>query len=646
MNDFPKWKYALIAIIIVLGFVYALPNVFPSVPAVQISASRDAKVDEALKEKVLGVLQTKKIEFRDVELHGERLLARFVNPDLQLAAQDALKNELGEGYIVAPNLASTVPGWLTAIGANAMPLGLDLQGGVHFLMEIDQKAALEKMSERYVDDIRAALRKANIRGSVNPGAQGIVITLRSEADRKAAGEAIAREVNQPEKLGAQPPMELTDGTTSTDSFALVAKLRENVLQEQERAIITSDLTTLRTRINLLHVSEPIVQQQGANRIVVELPGVQDTAEAKKILGATATLEWRAVDESVTNPYEAEKTGAVPPESRLYHMKQLGADGKPIPVVLSKKVIARGDDLVDAAAQPDPQNGTPSVQVHLNAAGGKRMLDFTSQNVGKRMGVVYIERIPQTKIVDGKEVPAPPKISEEVINAATIQGVFSNKFQTTGLESMKSATELALLLRAGSLAAPADIIEQHVIGPSLGQDNINKGVRAVILGLLTVLLCAAVYYHLFGLIADIGLVLNLVLLVAVLSIFHATLTMPAIAGIVLTLGMAIDANVLICERIREELRNGSTPLAAIRAGYEKAWATILDANVTHLLAALALLVFGSGPIAGFGVTLLIGILTSMFTSVTVTHAIVNLVYSGRKKLKGLSVGGGYARGASA
>jgi preprotein translocase subunit SecD len=348
---------------------------------------------------------------------------------------------------------------------------------------------------------------------------------------------------------------------------------------------------------------------------------------------------------VTNPYDAEKTGNVPPESRLFHRKELGPDGKPIPIVLSKKIIARGDDLIDAAATPDPQNGLPAVSVRLNAAGGKKMLDFTSQSVGKRMGVVYIERIPQTKIVDGKEVPAPPKISEEVISAATIQGVFGPRFQTTGLESMKTATELALLLRAGSLAAPVDIVEQHVIGPSLGQDNINKGVKAVIIGLLAVLACAAVYYHLFGLIADVGLILNLVLLVAVLSMFQATLTMPGIAGIMLTLGMAIDANVLICERIREELRNGSTPLAAIRAGYEKAWATILDANVTHLLAAFGLFAFGSGPIKGFAVTLAIGILTSMFTSVTVTHALVNLIHNGRK-LKGLNVGGGYARAASA
>jgi preprotein translocase subunit SecD len=644
MNEFPKWKIILVAVILVLGVIYALPNVFPPDLAVQISAKRGATVDEALKEKVLGVLQTKKIAFKDVQIQGERLLARFDTPDVQLAAQDALKTDLGEKYVVAPNLASTVPRWLKAIGANSMPLGLDLQGGVHFLMEVDQKGAVAKMQQRYVDDIRTALRTAKIRSEpISAGAQGIVVGLHSEEDRKQAGIVIAKEVNQPEKLGSQPPLEITDGPTTTESFALVAKVRESTLLEQSRGVISSNLTTLRNRVNELKVSEPLIQQQGSNRIVVELPGVQDTAEATIILGATATLEYHAVDEAA-NPIEVEKSGNVPPESRLYHTQRLGPDGKPLPVVLKKRAIVSGDELIDATAMPDTQSGTPSVSVRLNAAGGKKMLDFTSQNVGHRMAVVYIERKPETKIVDGKEVRS-AKITEEVINDATIQGVFSNRFNTTGLESMKTATELSLLLRAGSLAAPVDIIEQHVIGPSLGKDNIVKGVTAVILGLLAVLICAALYYHLFGLIADIGLILNLMMLVAVLSLFHATLTMPSIAGIVLTLGMAIDANVLICERIREELRNGLTPLAAIRAGYEKAWATILDANVTHLLAAVALLVFGSGPIAGFGVTLMVGILTSMFTSVTVTHLIVNLVHGGRK-LKGLSVGGGYARGVAA
>lgn len=641
MNEFPRWKYFLIFAVILLGVVYALPIVFPQQPAVQISANRGATVDAALKEKVLGVLQTKKLEFKDVELSGDRLLARFPNTEVQLAASDALKTELGDQYIVALNLASTVPGWLRAIGANRMPFGLDLQGGVHFLMEVDQKAALAKMQQRYVDDIRAALRNAKIRtDSITAGAQGVTVVLHTEADRTQAGAVVAKEVNQPEKLGAQPPLELADGAVGTDSFPLIAKVRDATLQEQAKQIVTSNLTTLRNRVNQLGVAEPLIQQQGANRIVVELPGVQDTAEAKKILGAQATLEYHAVDESA-NPIEAQRSGVVAPDSRLYYTQRLGPDGKPLPIVLKKKIIVGGDELVDAAATPDQQTGLPAVDIRLNALGGRKMLDFTSQNVGHRMAVVYIERVPQTKVIDGKEVPAPPKITEQVINDATVQGVFSNRFHTTGLESMKTAGELSLLLRAGSLAAPADIVEERVIGPSLGADNIAKGFKAVLLGLLSVLILAALYYHLFGLIADIGLILNLVLLIAVLSIVGATLTMPGIAGIVLTLGMAIDANVLICERIREELRNGSTPLASIKAGYEKAWATILDANVTHLLAAIGLFAFGSGPIKGFAVTLFLGILTSMFTSVTVTHALVNLVYSGRK-LKGLAVGGGYAR----
>ena len=642
MNEFSKWKYILVAVVLLLGFVYALPILYPPQTAVQISANRGATVDQALKEKVLGILQTKKITFDDVELNGDRILARFPNTDVQLAGSDALKSDLGDNYTVALNLASTVPGWLRAIGANRMPLGLDLQGGVHFLMEVDSKAALNKMQQRYVDDIRAALRNAKIRyESVNPNPQGVVVTLRSEDDRKQAGNLIAKDVNQPEKLGDQPPMELSDSPESNGLYPIVAKIREATLQAQAKSIVSSNLTTLRNRVNQLGVTEPLIQQQGTNRIIVELPGVQDTAEAKKILNAFATLEYHATDES-TNAYEAERSGNVPPDSRLYHMNVNGPDGKPIPVVLKKRIIVSGDELVDAAATTSQENGSPAVEVRLNAVGGKKMLDFTSQNVGHRMAVVFVERVPETKVVDGKEVHT-AKVSEQVISNAVVQGVFSNRFNTTGLESMKAASELALLLKAGSLAAPADIVEERVIGPSLGQDNIRQGFRAVLLGLVAVLIAAAIYYHVFGLIADIALVLNLVLLIAVLSIFQATLTMPGIAGIVLTLGMAIDANVLICERIREELRNGSTPLASIRAGYEKAWATILDANVTHLLAAFGLFAFGSGPIKGFAVTLAIGILTSMFTSVTVTHALVNLVYSGRK-LKGLAVGGGYARGA--
>ena len=642
MNDFAKWRYALIALVLVLGTIYALPNVFLPQPAVQISANHGNPVDEALQKKVKDALDKDKLATKSMELGKDNLLVELNDSDTQNKAQAAISKALGDEYNVALNMASTVPGWLRAIGANAMPLGLDLQGGVHFLLEVDQKGALDKMQQRYRDDIAGALRDAKIRyDTLNTTPNGIVATFKTEADRSAAGNVIAKQVNQPEKLGDQPPLELVDGAANADSFPLVAKVRESAALNAVRNTTTSNLTTLRNRVNQLGVSEPLIQQQGANRIVVELAGVHDTAQAKKILQATATLEWRAVDENATgaanlgNPgaYEIAKNGNVPPESRLYYMKQLGPDGKPMPIILSKKVIASGNELVNATAIPDPQTGTPAVSIQLNAKGGAKMLEFTQQAVGKRMGVVYIERVPQTQIVDGKEVRT-FKETQEVINAATIQGVFGPRFQTTGL-GQKEANDLALLLRAGSLAAPVDVVEERVIGASLGQDNIDKGFKAVLLGLVAVLVAAAIYYHLFGLIADVALVFNLILLVAVLSLFQATLTMPGIAGIVLTLGMAIDANVLICERIREEQRNGATPLAAIKAGYEKAWATILDANVTHLLAAVALLFFGSGPIKGFGVTLLVGILTSMFTSVTVTHAIVNLVHGGRK-LKALSV----------
>jgi len=615
-------------------------------PAVQISASRGAVVDTALKEKVQGVIEKNKLDFKGIELNGDRLLARFADSNAQNDAQRLIATELGDKYTVALNMASTVPAWLRAIGASAMPLGLDLQGGVHFLLDVDQKSTFDKLQQRYRDDISSALREAKIRyESVNSTPAGIVTVLKSEDDRRAAGSVIAKQVNQPEKLGDQPPLEIVDGTTTAESFALVAKVRDTVVQAQARAATASNLTTLRNRVNQLGVSEPIIQQQGANRIAVELAGVHDTAEAKKVLGAQATLEYRAVDETATGStnegaYAIAKSGNPPPESRLYFMRNLGADGKPIPIILSKKVIVTGDELVDAQAIPDQQSGLPAVSIRLNAKGGQKMLEHTQQNVGKRMAAVYIERVPQTSIVDGKEVRS-FKETQEVINAATLQGVFGPKFQTTGIGSMKQATELALLLRAGSLAAPVDIVEERVITASLGKDNIEKGIKAVIIGLLAVLVAAAIYYHLFGLIADIGLILNLVLLLAVLSVVGATLTMPGIAGIVLTLGMAIDANVLICERIREELRNGSTPLASIKAGYEKAWATILDANVTHLLAAIGLFAFGSGPIKGFAVTLFLGILTSMFTSVTVTHSLVNLLHGGRK-LKGLSVGSGYQR----
>ncbi len=615
MSDFPRWKYALVAVVLLIGIVYALPNLFPQQPAVQIQANRGGKVDTALEQRVEGIFSKAGAPAGSLLLSGDRLLARFPNTDQQLKAYTAARDALGEDYVVALNLASTVPSWLRAIGANSMPLGLDLQGGVHFLMQVDNKAVLNQQLQRYTDDIRDALREKHIAyDEVVRTPEGVRIVLRTAAEHDAALAAIT--ANDPDLTLA----------TASDGVTVTATLKSEKLLAIEQSIVHQNLSTLRNRVNALGVSEPLIQQQGASRIVVELPGVQDTAEAKKILGATATLEYHAVDESV-NPAEATQSGNVPPEDRLYKMRGGGS------IVLKKKVIVSGDELVDASSGFDPQSGAPSVNIELNSAGAKKMLDYTTQNVGKRMAVVYIERIPETQMVNGKEVHT-SHTSEEVINAATVNGVFGKRFTTTGL-GLQEAKELALLLKSGSLAAPMDIVEERVIGPSLGQQNIVQGLRAVGIGLGLVLLAAAFYYKLFGLVADIALVLNLVMLVAVLSIFQATLTMPSIAGIVLTLGMAIDANVLICERIREELRGGSTPLASIRAGYQKAWATILDANVTHLIAAFGLMTFGSGSIRGFAITLAVGILTSMFTSVTVTHAITALLHGGRK-LKTLSV----------
>ena len=408
-------------------------------------------------------------------------------------------------------------------------------------------------------------------------------------------------------------------------------IKPEKLRDMSLNAIKQNLGTLRNRINALGISEPLIQQQGDSHIVVELAGVQDPAEAKKLIGATATLQYRAGigQAGDAQAQEAARTGNIPPDANLYYMRDTR-----VPVLVSKRIIVTGNELVDASSGIDQQSGTPKVDVTLNAAGAKRMGDFTNANVGKPMAVVYVERVVETKMVNGKEVRT-PKITESVINDASIASPFSKQFQTTGLGSPKEASELALLLKGGSLAAPMDIVEERVIGPSLGQDNIEKGLKAVLLGLALVLAAAAVYYKLFGVVADIALFFNLVILVAVMSLIGVTLTMPGIAGIVLTLGMAIDANVLICERVREELRNGSSPHASIRAGYEKAWSTILDANVTHLIAALALTTMGTGAIKGFGVTLLIGILTSLFTSVTLTHAFTAAIH-GHRKLKTLSV----------
>lgn len=627
MSDFPRWKYALVALVMLFGIIYALPNAFPPLLAVQVTANRDAPpIDQTVQQKVTAALAGKHIAVTDVVVDGDHLLATFANSDVQKSGSDVIKAALGDGYTVAFKLQSNVPAWLGAIGARSMPLGLDLQGGVHFLMQVDQNDAIDKQENSYADDIRTLLRQHNIRyESVvrnTVRGQGITVILRSDDDRSKSADAIANEYTD---------LNVATGPSTGDRFTLNVTIKPEKLRELSRSAITQNLGTLRNRINALGVSEPLIQQQGESRIVVELAGVQDPTEAKKLIGAVATLQYRPGigQAGDAQAQEAARTGNIPPDASLYYMR-----GSHLPVLVSKRIIVTGNQLVDASSGIDQQSGTPKVDVTLNAAGAKKMGDFTNANVGKPMAVVYVEQVYETKIVDGKEVRV-PKITETVINDASIASPFSKQFQTTGLGSAKEASDLALLLKGGALAAPMDIVEEGVIGASLGQDNIDKGFRAVLLGLALVLLAAAIYYKLFGLVADIALFFNLVILVAVMSLIGVTLTMPGVAGIVLTLGMAIDANVLICERVREELRNGSSPHASIRAGYEKAWSTILDANVTHLIAALALTTMGTGAIKGFGVTLMIGILTSLFTSVTLTHAFTAMIH-GHRKLKTLSV----------
>jgi preprotein translocase subunit SecD len=619
MFEIPKWKLGLVALLVILAALYALPNVFPEQPAIQISANRGAVIDDVLQAKVEGSLKGADLPYFGLERDERHLLVRFPDNEVQLKAQTLLSDNLGDRYTVAMNLASTVPAWLESLGGKPMTLGLDLMGGVHFLMEVDQAAAREKIEERYVTELYQTLRGAKIAyRSVTRSPGGLLVQLVAAEDRARAIEAITR---------ATTDLEL-DTDAGPAGTSILARIRPEVIAEAQKHTISQNITTLRNRVNELGVAEPIIQQQGQSRIVVQLPGVQDTAAAKKILGATATLEYRAVNESA-NAIEAASTGRVPPDSRLYYDKQ----GQP--VLLKKDVIATGDQLIDARSGFDSQTGQPMVSVRLDSVGGKRMLDFTSENVGRLMAVVYIERVPDIRMVNGEEVRS-FKETQTVISIATIRGVFSNQFQTTGLDSNQEAAELALLLRAGSLAVPVDIIEERIIGPSLGKDNIARGIEATLIGFSLICLFVMVYYRLAGFVSVIGLVINLVLLIAVLSVLGATLTMPGIAGIVLTLGMAVDANVLISERIREEIRAGNSPVASLRAGYQKAWGTILDANLTTLFAALAMFAFGSGPVKGFAVTMTVGILTSMFSAVVITQLIMAMIYGRRRKVEAISV----------
>ncbi|MGB5063759.1 MAG: protein translocase subunit SecD [Candidatus Competibacter sp.] len=614
LNQYSWWKYLLIGLVMLWGLIFALPNLFGEDPAVQISGARsNIAIDPAFQNRVAALLDAEKLPHKRLELEADRLLVRFADPEEQLKAADILKDRLGRDYIVALNLASSEPGFLRALGLSPMYLGLDLRGGVHFLMQVDMDATVKQVEENYVEDIRAQLRAEKVLytsvGRTTGG--GVQVEFKDGAERDKAAQVLRKQL--PSLQQSEP-----------DPLSLKLTLGEREIKEKRDFALQQNITTLRNRVNELGVAEPIIQQQGSDRIVVQLPGVQDTARAKEILGATATLEFRLADEE-NDWTQAAATGRIPLNSRLYK------DREGRPVLLQKRVMLTGDSIVDAASGLDQQSGGAAVFVTLDGKGAKRFEDATKDNIGKRMGVVFIENKTETKRVDG-ELKKTAYTIEEVINIATIRDRLGRRFQITGLDSTREARDLALLLRAGALASPIEIIEERTVGPSAGKENIVQGFRAAMVSLLVIAGFMIGRYRWFGAIATAALAANVVLIVAVLSILQATLTLPGIAGIVLTMGMAVDANVLIYERIREELRNGNSPQAAIHAGFDRAFDTILDSNLTTLIAAIMLFGFGTGPIKGFAVTLSIGILTSMFTAVTGSRALVNFIYGGRKLQK--------------
>ncbi len=611
MNQYPLWKYLLLVVVITVGLLYSSPNLYGEDPAVQVSAERGAVFDETLDNRIRNTLTAAGITPKSLVREQGRVLVRFERGDDQLKGADALRAELARGYIVALNLAPTTPDWMGDIGALPMYLGLDLRGGVHFLMEVDMDAAVKNAMERYVGDIRSQLREEKIRyRSVQLRPEGLNVTFRSEGDVELGRSRIRTE---------NPDLELIDGAAGSNS--IIANLSEAAIRETKRFALQQNITTLRKRVNELGVAEPVIQQQGDNRIVVQLPGVQDTARAKEILGATATLEFRLADDE-HSVQQAVASGRAPIGTKLYFERN-GA-----PILLKRQLIISGDYIVDAASGIDSQSGSPNVTIMLDGRGANIMSDRTKDNIGRRMAVVFIEQKSETVVENGEEVRK-RRITQDVINVAVIRDRLGKRFQITGLDSTEESRDLALLLRAGALAAPIDIIEERTIGPSLGQESIDQGTLSVQIGFALVLIFMFVYYRVFGLVADIALAVNLILIMAVLSMLQATLTLPGIAGIVLTVGMAVDANVLIFERIREELRNGNSPQNSIKRGYEQAFATIADANITTFIAALVLFLFGTGPIKGFAVTLSIGILTSMFTAIMGTRSVINLIYGGRK-----------------
>ncbi|WGT62217.1 protein translocase subunit SecD [Variovorax paradoxus] len=611
MNRYPVWKYAIIVIVLLVGLIYSLPNFFGEAPAVQVSAAKSTvKVDAATQGRVEEALKTAGLTPDLLTLEGGSLRARFGTPDEQLKARDVLQRTLvpdasDPPYVVALNLVSRSPAWLTSLHAFPMYLGLDLRGGVDFLLQVDMKGAIDKKAESFAGDLRTTFRDKGIRGtSVNRNGQTIEVSFRDAAALQTAKQIIQDQF---------PDLATTEAQDGSN-WRLTATIKPEAARRLQDAALKQNITTLHNRINELGVAEPVIQQQGLDRIVVQLPGVQDTAKAKDILGRTATLEMRLVDESAEGRAAELSGGPVPFGSEKF----LERNGRP--VIVKKQVLVTGESLTDAQPGFDQQSNQPKVDLTMDAKGGRIMRDVSRENYKKRMAMLIFEK--------GKG---------EVLTAPSINGELGNRFQISGSMTVAEAADLALLLRAGSLAAPMEIIQERTIGPSLGADNIEKGFKSVMYGFIAIMIFMCAYYALFGLFSSIALAVNLMLLVAILSMLQATLTLPGIAAMALAIGVAIDSNVLINERVREELRNGASPQAAIHAGYDRAWGTILDSNVTTLIAGIALLAFGSGPVRGFAVVHCIGIVTSMFSAVFFSRGLVNFWYGQKKKLKTVSIG---------
>ena len=622
LNRYPLWKNLLVLAVVLFGFLYSAPNLYAPDPAIQItSASSGQKITQATLTRALGALDEASIAYfgEEIAANERNALVRLENAEAQLVGQARIARALGDGYIVALNLAPTTPAWLLSLGAQPMKLGLDLSGGVHFKLEVDVGAALERRHEYYLSAIKKTLRETRIRGLADLQEDGSVLAkFGSEQEREEARSAIA---------DAMPELML-DRIDEAEQFSLRTFMTEQAVAELIDYAVAQNLTTLRNRVNELGVSEPLVQRQGRNRIVVELPGIQDTAEAKRILGKVANLEFRLVAATDARPSERQR------------FEYRNDDRQGMSEWLERDVIITGERVANAAAGFD-QNGRPNVSISLDGEGGTLMSRATRNNVKRRMGVLFIERKYQTRYEIGsdgeEEIIKVPFDEKRILTAPVIQQALGAQFQITGLDSPLEASELALMLRAGALAAPISFVEERTVGPSLGADNIRLGVKSVQLGLALVVLFMLLYYRAFGAIAVVALTCNLVLLLACMSLLGATLTLPGIAGIVLTVGMAVDANVLIFSRIREELNGGASPQMAINGGFQQALSTILDANITTLIVAVILYAVGTGPIKGFAVTLSLGILTSMFTAIIGTRALVNLFFGGRK-LKTLSIGG--------